>query len=210
MKLQKLWYGILFVSCCIPVEPRSINPHKYAQNESKPIAYAADKSFVVRKINIGLQGENRVEVVNSLRSLLADSYLLYTKALNFHWNVEGGHFSYLHRLFKKVYENLQDANDLLAERIRALGGYAPGSMQEFLTLTQLKENLGRKLYYRQMLQIALDDHETIIRSMRKATELSAQYDDWATNNMLASLLEKLEKNAWMIRAHLAEEKENHK
>jgi DNA-binding ferritin-like protein len=74
----------------------------------------------------------------------------------------------------------------------------------------LYQNYNTKLYYRQMLQIALDDHETIIRSMRKATELSAQYDDWATNNMLASLLEKLEKNAWMIRAHLAEEKENHK
>jgi starvation-inducible DNA-binding protein len=178
---------------------------KNAQNQKpspQPITYAVNKSFVVRHTNIGLSSEGSVEVVNSLRKLLADNYVLYTKALNFHWNVEGELFSQLHEFFKKLYESLQDDNDLLAERIRALGSYSPGSLQEFLTLTQLHENLGKPLPYLQMLQIVLDDFETVIRSVRQTIELSAQYNDWGTNNMLSDMIQKQEKNAWMIRAHL--------
>lgn len=216
MKLQKLWYGILCISSSIyalnnnkilenkPVEiKKNIDSQSTVKSPSSAIdASAIDEIIVTKKINIGIKDENRVEIVDSLRSLLADNYVLYTKALNFHWNVEGELFSQLHAFFKMLYESLQDTNDLLAERIRALGSYSPASLKEFLELTQLKENTGSYLPYRQMLQILLDDHETVIRSIRNATELSSHYNDWGTNNLLAGLLEKQEKNSWMIRAHL--------
>ena len=159
----------------------------------------------VTGITLGLD-KGVLEIVNAIRKLLADNFVLYTKTLNFHWNVEGELFSQLHEFFKKLYEDLQDTNDLLAERIRALGSYSPGSLTEFLVLTQLQENNGKALPYRQMLEIVLDDFEIIIRSLRTATELTAKYNDWGSNNMLAGLLEKQEKNAWMVRAHLAGKK----
>ncbi len=174
-------------------------------SEKKPIAYATDKSFVVRgNINIGLKSGDQLEMVNSLRHLLADSYVLYTKTLNFHWNIEGKLFSQLHEFFKKLYEDFEKANDLLAERIRALGGYSPGSLQEFLTLTQLKESIGqqKRLSSSEMIRILLEDLETIIRSVRQACTLSDEVNDWGTNNLLAGLIEQQEKNAWMLRAHL--------
>lgn len=156
----------------------------------------------LQPMKLGLSDENRMSMIKTLRSLLADNYVLYTKTLNFHWNVQGKLFSQLHAFFKMLYEHLQDSNDLLAERIRSLGGFSPGSLQEFLSLTQLKENEGKALPYMQMLTFVLADLETIIRSVRTATEQSAEINDWGTNNMLAGLLEKLEKDAWMVRAHL--------
>lgn len=196
MKFNKLFLGALLSSSCLVAQ---------IDDNDNP-ALAADKKetnkIYVQPIDLGITQENREKVVISIRSLLADNYVLYTKALNFHWNVEGELFSQLHEFFKNLYESLQDSNDLLAERIRALGGYSPGSLQQFLVLTQLKENKGQSLNYREMLQTLLNDFETVIRSIRTATVLSADNNDWGTNNMLAGLLEKQEKHAWMIRAHL--------
>lgn len=110
--------------------------------------------------------------------------------------------NFMNFLKKYMKENFQGTNDLLAERIRALGGYSPASLQEFLSLTQLAENRSGALAYRTMLEILLKDHETVIKSLRIAAQLSANVNDWGTNNMIAGLLESTEKNAWMICAHL--------
>lgn len=194
--MKKISLSILLISTSI-----------FAQSNDSKSSKVFENKYGMLPINIGIDTQSQVAIIKELRPLLADNYVLYTKALNFHWNVTGELFSQLHEFFKKLYEDLQDTNDLLAERIRALGAFSPGSLQEFLSLTQLKENSGGSKYgenlsYRQMLEILLKDFETVIRSIRKATELSAEKNDWGTNNMLAGLLEKQEKNAWMIRAHL--------
>jgi starvation-inducible DNA-binding protein len=196
MNLNKFFLLAICTSSCL-----------IAQIDNKPairqkIEAQTPQDLYVQEMNIGIAQENQKSVIYALRSLLADNYVLYTKTLNFHWNVEGELFSQLHEFFKNLYEFLQKSNDLLAERIRALGSYSPGSLQEFLALTEIKENRGQKLEYRSMLQILLDDFETIIRNVRNATSLSANNNDWGTNNMLANMLEELEKHAWMIRAHL--------
>jgi len=211
MKLKKIYLALLFTASCLVAQENDGTLNKTTINNEgtfkigrgltiEPNEMSINKSFVVKNIAIGL--DEREKVVAVLRSLLADNYVLYTKALNFHWNVEGELFSQLHDFFKKLYEDLQQTNDLFAERIRALGGYAPGSLQQFLVLTQLKENNGGQLAYRSMLQILLDDFEMVIRSLRSAAQLTADNNDWGSNNMLAGLIEKQEKNAWMIRAHL--------
>lgn len=198
MKLQKMSLVILLISNCIVAQ---INDVVMEKTNNIPSKNGAQEVFVQSKNN-DIEIENRNAVVTALRSLLADNYVLYTKALNFHWNVEGELFSQLHEFFKTLYESLQETNDMLAERIRALGAYSPASLQEFLSLTQLKENKGQALNYRDMLAILLADFETVIRAVRSATVLSGDNNDWGTNNMLAGLLERLEKHAWMIRAHL--------
>ncbi len=213
MKMHTFYLGIFLASSCIIAQVNDENNSKEVIPSEKkfhigqgltiePNEWSANKSFVVKRTSIGLDSEVREKIINSLRTLLADNYVLYTKALNFHWNVEGELFSQLHEFFKNLYESLQESNDLLAERIRALGGYSPGSLQQFLVLTQLKEDKGGKLNYLEMLRILLADFETIIRAVRSATELTAENNDWGTNNMLAGMLEGLEKQAWMIRAHL--------
>lgn len=175
----------------------------YAQDEDfQTFQKETPKNIEVKSTNINISQEGRKAIIQALYSLLADNYVLYTKALNFHWNVETKLFSQLHAFFKTLYTELQMNNDLLAERIRALGGYSPGSLQEFLQLTKLKENKGGYLPSTDMLRILLEDQEAIIRAVRQVVELSAEYHDWGTNNFLAGLAEKQEKTAWMIRAHL--------
>ncbi len=172
------------------------------QLQSAQIMPMRNRPGFTASMNIGLKSEDRKIVIETLRQLLADNYVLYTKSLNFHWNVEGELFSQLHKFFKKIYKALEKNNDLFAERIRALGGYSPASLQEFLSMTQLSENNGGSRNYKNMLQILLKDFETVIRALRDAAQLSADYNDWGTNNMIAGLLESMEKMAWMIRAHL--------
>lgn len=207
--LRTYFYGVLFFSVFLTYsqinEKVEITQEQVIAQPTQPAQPAAEtpkESYLMQPTNLGLSGENQNAIVKTLRSLLADNYVLYTKALNFHWNVQGDLFSQLHEFFKTLYEHLQAGNDLLAERMRALGSFSPGSLQEFLSLTQLKENDGRPLPYMQMINTLLTDFQVVIRSVRQATEQSAEFSDWGTNNMLASMLEQLEKDAWMLRAHL--------
>ena len=154
-------------------------------------------------INIGLTDKQREGVVSILNTVLADEFVLYTKSRRFHWNVEGPDFSELHDFFEKHYEQLGEIVDQVAERARALGGIAAGSLEEFLKLTRLKEEPGKQYDARGMIQALLADHETLIRSLRKDLEMSSnEHGDEGTTDFLTGLMQAHEKTAWMLRAYV--------
>ena len=152
-------------------------------------------------LNIGLTEEQREGVVAILNTLLADEYLLYTKTRNYHWNVIGAQFNDLHKFFEAQYTELNDIVDEVAERARALGGNAMGTLTEFLKYTRLKEQPGHYPDERSMLTNLLADHEAVIRHLRIDLETCADtYHDIGTNDFLTGLMEQHEKMAWMLRA----------
>lgn len=153
--------------------------------------------------NIGIDEKNRAAVAALLNKLLADEFLLYTKSLNFHWNVVGPHFPELHAFFKSVYEELFTVCDDVAERVRAMGFPAYGSLQEFSSNSRLTDQAGKIIPDQEMLHALLLDHESIIRTIRTdITSCSKTYSDEGTANFLTDLMEKHEKTAWMIRVSL--------
>lgn len=152
-------------------------------------------------MNIGINEASRMAVAQELKHLQADEFVLYTKTWNFHWNVTGMNFNDLHSFFKNHYEELQDFVDSVAERIRMLGHIAPGTLQEFSTLTRIKETQVI-LADKGMIEELLNDHETLIVSLRSAIDLTQKHNDMGTNNFLTDLLEKHEKMAWMLRVYL--------
>lgn len=153
-------------------------------------------------MNIGLHEEKRRIVAHQLALLLANEYILYTKTLKFHWNVRGAHFGALHAFFQNQYEMLLGIVDDVAERIRALGFIAPGSLREFLEIGTLVESITVDPSDSEMLELLLRDHEAVIRQIRHDVDISAAQGDMGSNNFLADLLEKHEKMAWMLRAHV--------
>jgi len=155
------------------------------------------------KVNIGFKENQRRGVVELLAALLADEVTLYIKTRNFHWNVEGTDFGELHKFFEAQYEELDEIMDEVAERIRALGHYAPGSLGEFSKAARLKEAKGGKLPPKEMLATLLDDHETTVRTLRDGIEaVGAKHGDKGTEDFLTGLMEQHEKMAWMLRAYL--------
>jgi starvation-inducible DNA-binding protein len=155
------------------------------------------------EINIGIARSSQVKVAELLNALLADEYMLYTKTRNFHWNVVGPHFNELHKFFETQYELLDQSIDDIAERARALGENAVGTLTEFLKLTSLHEQPGEHVDAHQMLSILLADHETIIRSLRIGLEVCAEeHHDAGTSDFLTGLMEQHEKMAWMLRSFL--------
>jgi starvation-inducible DNA-binding protein len=153
--------------------------------------------------NIGLLEEQREGVVAILNTLLADEYLLYTKTRNYHWNVVGPQFNDLHKFFEAQYNELNEIVDDVAERARALGGHACGTMAEFLKSTRLQEESGVYPEARQMIANLLADHEAVIGHLRIDLETCVErYHDAGTNDFLTGLMEQHEKMAWMLRAFL--------
>lgn len=153
--------------------------------------------------DVGIDQKNRAAVCALLSTLIADEFVLYTKTLNAHWNVTGPFFGPLHALFKDNYEMLFNMIDDLAERSRTLGGTAPGSLAEFLDNTQLTERAGTMTVGQDLIALLYNDHLAIIRSLRTAIgACEKQYSDVGTANFLTDLMEKQEKAAWMLRAHL--------
>ena len=150
--------------------------------------------------NIGLSAKTRKEVAQILNELLADEFLLYTKTLNFHWNVHGIVFHDFHALFKEQYEQMLDIVDDVAERARSVGHSSFGTMTEFLKHTRLKEEPGKVPDALDMIKKLLADHEAIIRQIRKDLDTCEDLGDLGTNNFLTDLMEKHEKTAWMLRA----------
>lgn len=144
------------------------------------------------------------QLASELAVLLSDTYLLYIKSQNFHWNVCDPRFHSLHEFFEQQYEELADAVDLIAERIRALGARSPGSMQEFLAQTRLEESVGTALKADAMLKALLNDHESIISWLRKAIDFTAELGDQGSSDLCVQRLRAHEKSAWMIRSHLRE------
>lgn len=154
------------------------------------------------KLNNGLTRKNCQKISALLNQLLANEYVLYTKTLNYHWNVTGPHFGPLHKLFNDQYEQLLSIADDVAERIRALGEHAHATLADFAALASVPEHPKKLLPALQMIADLVYSHEIVIRSLRPLVEVSDKLNDMGTNNFVSELLEKHEKIAWMLRAHL--------
>ncbi|NIR31602.1 MAG: DNA starvation/stationary phase protection protein [Gammaproteobacteria bacterium] len=151
---------------------------------------------------IGVRDNTRQAIAESLGHVLADTYILYLKTQNFHWNVTGPNFHALHAMFEEQYQELAGAVDEVAERIRALGRPAPGSYREFAELGSLAEAQGQP-DAEAMLRILAEDHETLARHLRDAVTLAEEAGDHATADLLGGRLVTHEKTAWMLRSSLS-------
>lgn len=153
------------------------------------------------QINTGISEADRHSISKGLRHVLADTYTLYLKTHNYHWNVTGPMFDSLHRLFMEQYTELWNAVDLVAERIRSLGEFAPGSYAQFAQLTKIKEESDPPKAT-QMLQNLVNGHETLIETLREAFPAAEKANDQATMDLLTQRLQIHEKTAWMLRTML--------
>jgi starvation-inducible DNA-binding protein len=140
-------------------------------------------------------------VVQSLSTLLASSYSLYLKTHNFHWNVTGPMFTTLHTMFEGQYTELALAIDEIAERIRSLGAFAPGSFTAFAALTTVQEETGRP-EAKEMIRILVADQTALADAARAVIEAAEAVRDQATTDLATRRLDVHEKNAWMLRSHL--------
>ena len=156
------------------------------------------------EINIGIERAAREKIADGLAHLLADSYTLYLKTHNFHWNVTGPMFSTLHTLFEEHYTELAAAVDEIAERIRALGVPAPGSYQQFAALSSVPEETGVPSA-NDMIRQLVEGQEAIVRTARKVFPLADEAADEPTADLLTQRMQIHEKNAWMLRSLLADE-----
>lgn len=154
------------------------------------------------KIDIGIQENLRLQIVQQLSHVLADSYLLYMKTHNFHWNVEGPMFNTLHLMFMDQYTEMWNALDLIAERIRSLGSYAPGSYKKYVKLSQIEES-EENIPAQAMIQQLLQGHETLTKTIRQAFPLAEEAKDESTCDLLTQRLQVHEKTAWMLRSLLS-------
>lgn len=152
-------------------------------------------------INIGMSDAQRETIAKGLAKLLADSYSLYIKTHNYHWNVTGPHFNSLHTMFEGQYTELAAAVDEIAERIRALGHLAPGSYREFSELTDIKDGDNTKSA-EEMLQDLVEGQETVVRTCRDLFPAAEEASDEPTADLLTARMQLHEKNAWMLRAIL--------
>src|SRR5204863_6571505 len=143
--------------------------------------------------NIGIRDNDRQSVIAILNTLLADEYLLYTKTRNYHWNVTGPQFNDLHKFFEAQYEALDDVVDEVAERARALGGRASGSLEEFRKSARLGEEPGVVPAAREMLAALLADHEALTRTLRTDVDtVTNKLQDVGTADFLTGLLDRHE------------------
>lgn len=154
------------------------------------------------KIDIGISEDNRKAIVTGLSHLMADTYTLYLKTQNFHWNVQGPLFHSLHEMFEQQYTELAEAVDTIAERIRALGSPAPGSYAVFLELNSIEEETGHPDAKKMVEQLVLGQ-EAIIRLARSLYPAVEEASDEATMDLLTVRIEVHEKAAWMLRSMIA-------
>jgi len=155
----------------------------------------------MQTINIGIAEENRKQIAQGLSRLLADSYTLYLKTHNFHWNVTGPMFRTLHLMFEEQYNELWTATDAIAERIRSLGSPAPGTYGAFQKLSSIKETDGVPAAT-DMIKHLVEGHEAVIRTAREVFPIAEKGGDQSTMDMLTQRLEVHEKTAWMLRSLL--------
>jgi len=149
----------------------------------------------------GIKKEERVTISGALGKLLADTYVLYVKTQNFHWNVHGPEFFSLHKLSQEQYEEMAEAIDEIAERIRALGFFVDGSMESFLKLSSITEEheVNPKHVYIERL---IKAHEAVIRDCRALGDLAEDHHDHATVDLMGRRLGFHEKASWMLRSQL--------
>lgn len=153
-------------------------------------------------VNIGIDSKDRKKIADGLARLLADSYTLYLKTHNYHWNVEGPMFNALHNLFEEQYTELAAAVDEIAERIRALGVKAPGSYSEFAKIASVEEAKGGESAEEMLRQLVLGQ-EAVVRTSREVFPVVDKNHDEPTADLLTQRMQTHEKNAWMLRSMLA-------
>jgi starvation-inducible DNA-binding protein len=153
------------------------------------------------QIDIGINAEQREEIATGLSRVLADTYTLYLKTHNFHWNVTGPMFQTLHLMFETHYNELALAVDLVAERIRALGHKAPGSYKQFVRLSSIPEEDGVPKA-EDMVRLLVQGHETVARTAREVFRNAEEASDQPTCDLLTQRMQVHEKTAWMLRSLL--------
>jgi len=156
------------------------------------------------KIDIGISEKDRRKIADGLSRFLADSYTLYLKTHNFHWNVTGPMFNSLHVMFMNQYTEQWTALDEIAERIRALGFNAPGSYAQFVKLASIKEESGDGAMpdWQEMVRQLVAGNEAVCRTGRKVLDIADDADDNPTEDLLTQRLQTHEKYAWMLRSLL--------
>ena len=152
-------------------------------------------------INIGIDDAARQEIAKGLSVVLSDSYILYLKTHGFHWNVTGPMFQTLHTLFETQYNELALAVDEVAERIRALGEFAPGSFKQFTGLANIGEQDGVP-EAKDMIKQLLEGNEAVAASARKVIPIAEEANDQASADLMVQRVQAHEKTAWMLRSLL--------
>ncbi|HSC66769.1 MAG TPA: Dps family protein [Cellvibrio sp.] len=152
-------------------------------------------------IDIGISQQNREEIAHGLSRLLADTYTLYLKTHNFHWNVTGPMFQTLHLMFETQYTELALAVDLVAERIRSLGFPAPGTYKQYAALSSIKEEEGIPKA-QEMIKLLVEGQEAVVRTARSLYPTVESAQDEATADLLTQRIQLHEKTAWMLRSLL--------
>jgi starvation-inducible DNA-binding protein len=158
----------------------------------------------MKKTNIGITDKNRKAIAEQLAKILADEFLLYSKTLNAHWNVEGPDFHAAHIYLETLYNQQQEIVDTVAEKIRTVGHYVPAQLNKYLELTHLSEQALTKNDSQTFFAELLEDHESIIVFIREnikpfADKLKAE----GISDYITGLMEYHEKTAWMLRSHLS-------
>ena len=158
--------------------------------------------MLAAQINIGIDAQDREQIAEGLSRLLADTYTLYLKTHNFHWNVTGPMFNTLHQMFEEQYTELAVAVDEIAERIRALGVAAPGSYTQFSELTEVREERGHPGAEDMIAQL-VRDQETVVRTARSVFPVVEAASDEPTADLLTQRMQVHEKTAWMLRSMIS-------
>jgi starvation-inducible DNA-binding protein len=153
-------------------------------------------------VNIAIAESDRSSIADALSQLLADSYTLYLKTHNYHWNVTGPHFGALHALFETQYTDLALAVDAVAERIRALGHRAPGSYAEFAARTEVVEATTQPAKAMEMVAALATDHQIVARAAARVVSVASAGGDEPTAGLATTRQEVHEKAAWMLRSFL--------
>jgi starvation-inducible DNA-binding protein len=156
-----------------------------------------------KNVNIGIDDTSRAKIADGLSHLLADTYTLYLKTHNFHWNVKGPMFQTLHLMFETQYTELALAVDLIAERIRALGYPAPGTYSEYAKLSSIAETPGVPKAT-DMIQLLVEGQEAVVRTARSIFPVVEEVNDEPTADLLTQRMQVHEKTAWMLRSLLEE------
>jgi starvation-inducible DNA-binding protein len=152
-------------------------------------------------IDIGIDANKRQQIAHGLSRVLADTYTLYLKTHNFHWNVTGPMFQALHLMFETQYNELALAVDSVAERIRALGFPAPGTYKRFLQLSSITDDDGTPTAL-EMIRLLVEGHETVARTARDVFKIADSVSDQPTCDLLTQRMQVHEKTAWMLRSLL--------
>ncbi len=156
------------------------------------------------KTAIGIKDVNREAVASELAKLLADENVLYIKTKNAHWNIEGADFYDKHKFFETQFGQLDEMIDSVAERIRAIGHYAPATLKSYLSLTHLSESTEAKNNSEGFIKELLEDHESIIIFLRENIKPFAdEFHDQGSSDFITGLMKTHEQMAWFLRSHLS-------